>query len=60
MTDSVFGWLFTILFAFIVAFISGWTAAHQEVATECARQGGFYVNDKDFDCSVRRIEGEVK
>ncbi len=30
----------------------GWLLAHNEVATECQRQGGFYVGNKDFKCEV--------
>lgn len=60
MTDGVYGWLCTILIAFIAAFFAGWVVAHQEISTECVRQGSFYFNDIDFECSVRhRAEGEL-
>ena len=31
----------------------GWAMAHHEVETECIRQGGFYVDDKDFECKLK-------
>lgn len=41
---------------FGVGLFAGWLAAHQEVATECERQGGFYVGKRDFVCSPKAKE----
>jgi hypothetical protein len=35
-----------------IGVLFGWLLAHNEVATECQRQGGFYVGSKDFKCEV--------
>jgi hypothetical protein len=53
MTDSLFGFLLVTAFAFIVGIAAGWLGAHAEVATECERQGSFYVGKKDFECKVK-------
>lgn len=53
-------------FASLVIFCSfmlGWVCANTEIATECQRQGGFYVGQKDFVCQLeitqqRQGEGE--
>ena len=39
-------------FLFLVGGLFGWAFAHGEISTECQRQGGFYVGDKDFKCEV--------
>lgn len=57
-TDNL-GWiLLYMVTVFIAAFLAGWITAHREVETECLRQGGFYVNDADFICSLRHVEGD--
>jgi hypothetical protein len=37
---------------FLFGVILGWIFAHSEVATECQRQGTFYVGSNDFKCEV--------
>ncbi len=39
-------------FLFLVGGLFGWAFAHGEISTECQRQGGFYIGDKDFKCEV--------
>lgn len=39
-------------FLVLVGGLFGWVFAHGEIATECQRQGRFYVGDKDFKCEV--------
>lgn len=34
-------------------YVIGYQKAHYEVATECERLGGFYVNDKTFVCALK-------
>lgn len=46
------------LVVFLFGIFAGWMSAHHEIATECVRQGSFYLNDMDFNCALRRIEGE--
>jgi len=41
----------SLLIAF-TGFLFGWIFTHSEIATECQRQGSFYVGDKDFKCEV--------
>lgn len=43
--------MFLNLIIFIAGLIIGWQLAHQEVATECERQGSFYVGSKTFKCT---------
>jgi len=31
----------------------GWMLAHHEIATECDRQGSFYVGSEDFECRLK-------
>jgi hypothetical protein len=37
---------------FLFGVLLGWIFAHSEVATECRRQGNFYVGSNDFKCEV--------
>jgi hypothetical protein len=46
----------SLVYVFIVGVIVGWILAHQEVSTECARQGSFYVGKNDFKCELIRSE----
>jgi len=41
-----------LVFACLIGVLLGWVIAHEEIATECQRQGGFYVGDKDYKCEV--------
>jgi hypothetical protein len=41
-----------LVFACLIGVLLGWLIAHGEVATECQRQGGFYIGDKDYKCEV--------
>lgn len=56
MTDFTESMLFSGLFL-LVGLVVGWSWAHQEVATECERQGGFYVGERDFVCAPKSKEG---
>jgi hypothetical protein len=40
------------ILVFFLGGLAGWLFAHQEISTECHRQGGFYVGSKDFKCEV--------
>lgn len=40
-----------VSFMFIFGIWVGWVTAHSTVATECERQGSFYVGKKTFKCS---------
>lgn len=46
-------------FAAIAAYYWGWVRAHQAVATECRRLGGFYVGKTTYKC-VAVVEPEPK
>lgn len=37
----------------ILGKLGGWFIAHAEIATECKRQGGFYVGKEDFVCYLK-------
>lgn len=39
-----------LILGIIIGLFVGWNFAHKEVATECQRQGGFYVGSKDYYC----------
>lgn len=39
--------------ALIAAGVAGWQYAHETVARECDRLGGFYVNQKTYICVQR-------
>lgn len=44
------------LMAALIALMIGWVFAHNEVATECERQGSFYVGGKTYQCAL--VAGE--
>jgi len=39
-------------FLVLIGGIFGWLFAHGQIATECDRQGGFYVGNSDYKCEV--------
>lgn len=43
--------LFCLLMGLIVGIWIGWRAAHEVVAVECERLGGFYVGQRVFRCT---------
>lgn len=57
MNDNFWGVALLLFVVFLFGSFAGWMSAHHDIATECIRQGSFYVNDKDFNCDLRRIEG---
>lgn len=58
--DNFWGVILLCLVAFFFGSFTGWMSAHHEIATECVRQGSFYLNDKDFKCALQSVEGELK
>ena len=50
--DSLFGFILAIVVFFLFGFFAGWDIAHVTIATECRRQGSFYVNKSDFTCAI--------
>ena len=42
------------VFIGIFMFWMGWIFAHDEVSTECQRQGSFYVGDLTFECKEKK------
>lgn len=58
MNDNLWGVALLLLVAFLFGSFTGWMSAHHEIATECVRQGSFYLNDKDFSCALRPIGGD--
>lgn len=42
--------LFFYLVGVVCGAVFGWRLAHQTVAEECARLGGFYVGRRTFQC----------
>lgn len=48
-------WMPGLILAVVLAgaFGFGWIAAHEEVKTECERQGSFYVGNKTFTCEAK-------
>ena len=51
--DDVIAGVFAGVLVFACGFGAGWQTAHSEVATECERQGGFYVGKRDFVCAPK-------
>ena len=45
--------IYVVLIALIWFFSAGWVIAHQTIASECKRLGGFYVGDEVFDCKLK-------
>ena len=46
--------IYAILSGFIGFFLGwskGWVAAHDAIAAECTRLGGFFVKNKTFKCT---------
>lgn len=43
---------FWMLFSFLVGMFAGWVYAHNTVASECKRLGGFYVGETNFKCTA--------
>lgn len=43
--------------SFLVGVGFGWVMAHEEIASECERLGGFFVGKKGFRCTA--ITGAV-
>ena len=39
-----------------VGWFLGFVMAHNEVARECERLGGFYVGQKTFVCSIKGVQ----
>lgn len=45
----------------IVCYKLGWVAAHQTIAKECKKLGGFYVDKEVFKCvKVESIESKAE
>lgn len=43
--------LFTALLSLVIGVFAGYQWAHKDVAAECTRLGGFYVNKQTFKCT---------
>ena len=45
---------------FVAGFFIAWCMAHFEVATECEKQGSFYVGDTVYECRPTHNGGEYE
>lgn len=43
----------TVIVMCLLSAFLGWMLAHKEIATECKRQGNFYVGKEIFECRVK-------
>ena len=43
-------------FVGLLCYGAGWVAAHQTVATECKRLGGFFVGSSTFKCHAIKAQ----
>ena len=51
--EFFFGIIVTLFSAMM--FLCGQFSANSEIATECQRQGSFYVGNKTFECSLKEV-----
>jgi hypothetical protein len=51
--NSVFDYIGLAFFSLLCGICLGWLIAHDTVAMECNRLGGFYVGKTDFECKVK-------
>lgn len=42
------------IFWCIVGIMIGWIIAHNEISTECQRQGNFYVGKTLYSCEIKK------
>lgn len=52
MFDTFMAGVTAVVVAMMAGLI-GYVMAHDEIATECRRQGGFYVGSTDYECRVK-------